>query len=175
MGIGPKPSVEADGEFLAHLPRPLCHHSPFLPLSYQVKLFCLVLANQSPESIWAIIGGQWVIDGAFVILVSTIYWWIVEIYTDNDILKNCEAAAIEAENGSDPKAKKLGHGFLMQTCKKLPVCRKRQVAHLVCLHYSDKQAEESFESTLSISSRQHYHRDSTEVAPAAGLTVTSPS
>ncbi len=135
----------------------------------QAKLFRLALANQSPESIRATIWGmvkhdhpdalvlrflrarKWDVDGALVMLVSTMHWRAVEMHVDDDIMKNGEAAAVEAENGSDPKAKKLGHDFLAQIRMGKsflhgvdkdgrPICLVR-----VRLHHQGEQAEESLE------------------------------
>ncbi len=73
------------------------------------------------------------------------------MHVDDDIMKNGEAAALEAESGSDPKAKALGHDFLEQIRMGKsflhgvdkagrPICIVR-----VRLHRQGEQAEESLE------------------------------
>ncbi|KAK3385099.1 phosphatidylinositol transfer protein CSR1 [Podospora didyma] len=136
----------------------------------QTKHFYDTLASQSPESIRATIWGmvkhdhpdalvlrflrarKWDVEKALVMLISTMNWRAQDMKVDEDIMKNGEAAALEAEkNAADPAAQKLGHDFLAQIrmgksfihgTDKLgrPICVVR-----VRLHKQGEQAEESLE------------------------------
>jgi len=135
----------------------------------QTKLFFDTLATLAPEAIRATIWGmvkhdhpdalalrflrarKWDVDKALIMLVSTMNWRASEMHVDDDIMKNGEAAAVEAEGGSDAKAAKLGHDFLAQVRMGKsflhgvdkagrPICIVR-----VRLHRQGEHAEESLE------------------------------
>jgi len=135
----------------------------------QAKMFHDALASQSPETIraaiWSMVkhdhpdalvlrflrARKWDVDKALVMLVSTMNWRAKEMHVDDDIMKNGEAAAVEAESSDDPKTKKLGHDFLAQIRMGKsflhgidkdgrPICIVR-----VRLHRQGEQAEESLE------------------------------
>ena len=135
----------------------------------QTKIFLDTLATLPPEAIRATIWGmvkhdhpdalalrflrarKWDVDKALVMLVSTMNWRASEVHVDDDIMKNGEAAAVEAEGGSDAKAAKLGHDFLAQVRMGKsflhgvdragrPICIVR-----VRLHRQGEHAEESLE------------------------------
>lgn len=135
----------------------------------QNKQFLDALANQSPESIratlWSMVkhdhpdalvlrflrARKWDINKALVMLISTMNWRAMEMHVDDDIMKNGEAGALEAENGPDGKSKTIGHDFLTQirTGKSLlhgidkngrPICIVR-----VRYHKPGEQCEEGLE------------------------------
>lgn len=135
----------------------------------QNKQFLDTLANQSPECIraalWSMVkhdhpdalvlrflrARKWDINKALVMLISTMNWRATEMHVDDDIMKNGEAGALEAENGPDGKTKTIGHDFLTQirTGKSLlhgidkngrPICIVR-----VRFHKPGEQCEEGLE------------------------------
>ncbi len=57
---------------------------------------------------------KWDVDKALVMLISTMHWRAKEMHVDDDIMVKGEAAAAEAESGSDPRPSGLGHDFLAQ-------------------------------------------------------------
>lgn len=135
----------------------------------QVKHFYDTLSTQSPEflrqTIWSMVkhdhpdalalrflrARKWDVEKALIMFISTINWRATDMKVDEDIMRNGEAAALAAENGSDPAAKTLGHDFLAQMrmgksylhgCDKQgrPICVVR-----VRLHKAGEQVEESLE------------------------------
>ncbi|KAK3321660.1 putative phosphatidylinositol transporter protein [Apodospora peruviana] len=136
----------------------------------QVKHFYDTLASETPESIrntiWTMVkhdhpdalvlrflrARKWDVEKALIMLISTMKWRAHEMKVDEDIMKNGDAAALEAEkNDSDPAAKKMGHDFLAQlrmgksyvhgTDKQgRPICVVR-----VRLHKQGEQEEASLE------------------------------
>ncbi|KAK0725302.1 hypothetical protein B0H67DRAFT_481503 [Lasiosphaeris hirsuta] len=136
----------------------------------QLKHFHETLASQSPESIrttiWSMVkhdhpdalvlrflrARKWDVEKALIMLVSTMNWRAQDMSVDDDIMKNGEGAAAEAEkNDSDPAAKRLAHDFLAQARmgksflhgvdkSGRPICHVR-----VRLHKQGEQIEESLE------------------------------
>ncbi|KAK0713137.1 putative phosphatidylinositol transporter protein [Lasiosphaeria miniovina] len=135
----------------------------------QTKHFYDTLASQSPESIrsttWGMVkhdhpdalvlrflrARKWDVEKALVMFISTMNWRAQDMKVDEDIMKNGEWAALEAEQSGDAATKKLGHDFLSQIrmgksyvhgVDKLgrPICVVR-----VRLHKQGEQAEESLE------------------------------
>jgi CRAL/TRIO, N-terminal domain/CRAL/TRIO domain len=135
----------------------------------QTKHFYDTLASQTPESIrstiWSMVkhdhpdalllrflrARKWDVEKALVMLISTMNWRAQELKVDEDIMKNGEGAALEAEKSDDPATKTMGHDFLAQIrmgksfvhgIDKLgrPCCYVR-----VRLHKQGEQAEESLE------------------------------
>ncbi|KAK1757217.1 phosphatidylinositol transfer protein CSR1 [Echria macrotheca] len=136
----------------------------------QTKHFYDTLASQSPESIratiWSMVkhdhpdalllrflrARKWDVEKALVMLVSTMNWRAQEMKVDDDIMRNGDEAAAEAEkDSSDPVRQRLGHDFLQQerigksfvhgTDKAgRPICFVR-----VRLHRQGEQVEESLE------------------------------
>ncbi|KAK3942080.1 Cral trio domain protein [Diplogelasinospora grovesii] len=136
----------------------------------QTKHFYDTLASQPPESIratiWSMVkhdhpdalvlrflrARKWDVEKALVMLISTMNWRSQEMKVDDDIMRNGELAALEAEkNATDPAAKRLGHDFLeqMRMGKSFvhgvdkegrPMCFVR-----VRLHKQGEQVEESLE------------------------------
>lgn len=135
----------------------------------QIKHFYETIASQSPESIratiWSMVkhdhpdalvlrflrARKWDVEKALVMLISTMNWRAQEMHVDDDIMKNGEAAAAEAEKGNDAAAAKLSQDFLAQIRmgksflhgvdkNGRPVCVVR-----VRLHKQGEQAEESLE------------------------------
>ncbi|PKS10863.1 hypothetical protein jhhlp_002620 [Lomentospora prolificans] len=98
----------------------------------QNKQFLETLARQSPESIretlWSMVkhdnpdalllrflrARKWDVEKALIMLISTMNWRATEMHVDDDIMKNGEGAAAEAEKSGDEAAKALGHDFLAQ-------------------------------------------------------------
>ncbi|KAM7207962.1 putative phosphatidylinositol transfer protein csr1 protein [Naviculisporaceae sp. PSN 640] len=135
----------------------------------QVKHFYDTLSSQSPEfirqTIWSMIkhdhpdalalrflrARKWDVEKALIMFISTINWRATDMKVDEDIMRNGEGAALEAENGSEGPAKTLAHDFLAQMrmgksylhgCDKQgrPICVVR-----VRLHKAGEQVEESLE------------------------------
>lgn len=135
----------------------------------QTKHFYDTLASQSPESIrqaiWDMVkhdhpdalvlrflrARKWDVEKALVMLVSTMNWRHKDMHVDDDIMRHGEAGAKQAEEGTDPAAKKMGHDFLAQARMGKsfihgvdkdgrPICIVR-----VRLHKQGEQAEESLE------------------------------
>ncbi|EOO02027.1 putative phosphatidylinositol transfer protein csr1 protein [Phaeoacremonium minimum UCRPA7] len=135
----------------------------------QTKHFFDTLASQSPETIratiWSMVkhdhpdalvlrflrARKWDIEKALVMLVSTMSWRSKDMHVDDDIMKNGEGAAVEAENSGEGEAKKLGHDFMSQIRMGKsflhgvdktgrPICVVR-----VRLHHQGEQCEESLE------------------------------
>ena len=135
----------------------------------QTKHFFDTLASQSPETIratiWSMVkhdhpdalvlrflrARKWDIEKALVMLVSTMSWRSKDMHVDDDIMKNGEGAAVEAENSGEGEAKKLGHDFMAQIRMGKsflhgvdktgrPICVVR-----VRLHHQGEQCEESLE------------------------------
>ncbi|KAK5662602.1 hypothetical protein OQA88_8516 [Cercophora sp. LCS_1] len=136
----------------------------------QIKHFYDTLASQTPESIrstiWSMVkhdhpdalllrflrARKWDVEKALIMMVSTMSWRAQEMKVDEEIMKNGDAAAAEAEkDGTDPVKQRLGHDFLHQarigksfvhgTDKQgRPICYVR-----VRLHRQGEQLEESLE------------------------------
>ncbi|KAK3689789.1 phosphatidylinositol transfer protein CSR1 [Podospora appendiculata] len=135
----------------------------------QTKHFYDTLASQSPESIrhtiWSMVkhdhpdalvlrflrARKWDVEKALVMLISTMNWRAQGMKVDDDIMKNGEGAALEAEDSSDPAAKKLGHDFLAQIrMGKSYIHGADKEGRPICfvnvrLHKQGEQAEESLE------------------------------
>jgi hypothetical protein len=98
----------------------------------QTKQFYDTLASQSPEllrsTFWGMVkhdhpdalvlrflrARKWDVDKALVMLISTMGWRAKEMRVDEDIMRNGEGGAAEAENGPDEAVKTLSHDFLAQ-------------------------------------------------------------
>lgn len=98
----------------------------------QTRQFHEALSNMSPDSIretlWSMVkhdnpdalllrflrARKWDVEKALVMLISTMNWRASEMHVDDDIMKNGEGGAAEAEKGQDGPAKVLGHEFLDQ-------------------------------------------------------------
>lgn len=98
----------------------------------QTKQFHDTLAQQSPESLratfWSMVkhdhpdalllrflrARKWDVERALIMMISTMNWRYSEMHVDDDIMKNGEAAALEASKGTDVAAKSLGEDFLAQ-------------------------------------------------------------
>ncbi|KAL1884145.1 hypothetical protein VTK73DRAFT_6814 [Phialemonium thermophilum] len=135
----------------------------------QTKHFFETLAHHSPESIratlWSMVkhdhpdalvlrflrARKWDVEKALIMLISTMNWRAHDMHVDDDIMKNGEGAAAEAEKGDDPVAAKLSHDFLAQMRmgksflhgadkEGRPICIVR-----VRLHKQGEQVEESLE------------------------------
>jgi len=136
----------------------------------QTKHFYDTLASQTPESIrttiWSMVkhdhpdalvlrflrARKWDVEKALVMLVSTMNWRAQEMRVDDEIMRNGDAAAAEAEKDTSDLAKqRLGHDFLQQarmgksfihgTDKSgRPICYVR-----ARLHKQGEQLEESLE------------------------------
>lgn len=135
----------------------------------QAQQFLDTLASQSPESIretmWSMVkhdnpdalllrflrARKWDADKALHMLISTMNWRATVMHVDDDIMKNGEGGAAEAEKGQDEAAKTLAHGFLAQIRMGKsflhgvdkagrPICFVR-----VRLHRQGEQSEEALE------------------------------
>lgn len=135
----------------------------------QAQQFLDTLASQSPESIretmWSMVkhdnpdalllrflrARKWDADKALHMLISTMNWRATVMHVDDDIMKNGEGGAAEAEKGQDAAAKTLAHGFLAQIRMGKsflhgvdkagrPICFVR-----VRLHRQGEQSEEALE------------------------------
>jgi hypothetical protein len=135
----------------------------------QTKHFYDTLATQTPDSIRETIWGmvkhdhpdalvlrflrarKWDVEKALVMLISTMNWRRDEMRVDDDIMASGDGAALEAEQGTDAEAKKMGHDFLSQIRmgksfvhgvdkNGRPICIVR-----VRLHKQGEQAEQSLE------------------------------
>lgn len=135
----------------------------------QAQQFLDTLASQSPESIretmWSMVkhdnpdalllrflrARKWDADKALHMLISTMNWRATVMHVDDDIMKNGEGGAAEAEKGQDVAAKTLAHGFLAQIRMGKsflhgvdkagrPICFVR-----VRLHRQGEQSEEALE------------------------------
>ncbi|KAL2106863.1 hypothetical protein VUR80DRAFT_6097 [Thermomyces stellatus] len=98
----------------------------------QTQQFHEALSNMSPDSIretlWSMVkhddpdalllrflrARKWDVEKALVMLISTMNWRATEMHVDDDIMKNGEGGAAEAEKGHDGPDKVLGHEFLDQ-------------------------------------------------------------
>lgn len=135
----------------------------------QAQQFLDTLASQSPESIretmWSMVkhdnpdalllrflrARKWDADKALHMLISTMNWRATVMHVDDDIMRNGEGGAAEAEKGQDAAAKTLAHGFLAQIRMGKsflhgvdkagrPICFVR-----VRLHRQGEQSEEALE------------------------------
>ncbi|ROT37911.1 CRAL/TRIO domain-containing protein [Sodiomyces alkalinus F11] len=135
----------------------------------QTQQFLDAIANQTPETlratIWSMVkhdhpdalllrflrARKWDVEKALVMMISTMNWRLTEMRVDDDIMKNGEAGAVEAEKKGEGDAKKLGADFMAQIRmgksflhgvdkSGRPVCVVR-----VRLHKQGEQCEESLE------------------------------
>jgi hypothetical protein len=136
----------------------------------QTQHFYDTLASMTPESIratiWSMVkhdhpdalllrflrARKWDVEKALIMMISTMSWRANEMKVDEDIMRNGDAAAAEAEkNATDPAEKRLGHDFLQQARigksfihgvdkTGRPVCYVR-----VRLHKQGEQVEKSLE------------------------------
>ena len=98
----------------------------------QTRQFHDTLAKMSPdairETLWTMVkhdnpdalllrflrARKWEVEKARVMLVSTMNWRATEMHVDDDIMKNGEGGAAEAEKGEEGPGKLRGHEFLDQ-------------------------------------------------------------
>ncbi|KAK4463310.1 phosphatidylinositol transfer protein CSR1 [Cladorrhinum samala] len=136
----------------------------------QTKQFYETLASQSPESIrdtiWSMVkhdhpdalvlrflrARKWDVEKAVIMLVATMNWRAAEMKVDEDIMRNGEGWAVEAEkDASDPAKQKLAHDFLAQIRKGISYvhgCDKQGRPLCIVnarLHRQGEQTEESLE------------------------------
>jgi len=136
----------------------------------QTRHFYDTLASMSPESIratiWSMVkhdhpdalllrflrARKWDVEKALVMMISTMNWRAKEMKVDEDIMRNGDAAAAEAEkNATDAAAKRLGHDFLEQARMGKSFIHGfdkvgRPVCYVRCrLHKQGEQVEESLE------------------------------
>ena len=96
------------------------------------KQFQDAMANLSPdairETVWTMVkhdnpdalllrflrARKWDVEKALVMMISTLNWRATEMHVDDDIMKNGEGAAAEAEKGAEGAAKVQGHEFMDQ-------------------------------------------------------------
>lgn len=136
----------------------------------QTKQFYETLASQSPESIrdtiWSMVkhdhpdalvlrflrARKWDVEKAVIMLVATMNWRATEMKVDEDIMRNGEGWAVEAEkDASDPAKQRLAHDFLAQIRKGISYvhgCDKQ--GRPLCIvnarmHKQGEQTEESLE------------------------------
>ncbi|KAK0649509.1 CRAL-TRIO domain-containing protein [Cercophora newfieldiana] len=136
----------------------------------QTQHFYDTLASMTPESIratiWSMVkhdhpdalllrflrARKWDVEKALVMMISTMAWRANEMKVDEDIMRNGDAAAAEAEkNATDPAQKRLGHDFLQQARIGKSFIHGvdktgRPVCYVRCrLHKQGEQVEESLE------------------------------
>jgi len=136
----------------------------------QTQHFYDTLASMTPESIrttiWSMVkhdhpdalllrflrARKWDVEKALIMMISTMNWRASDMKVDDDIMRNGDAAAVEAEkNATDPAAQRLGHDFLQQArIGKSFIHGVDKIGRPVCyvrcrLHKQGEQVEESLE------------------------------
>ncbi|KAL2751942.1 hypothetical protein ACRALDRAFT_2114838 [Sodiomyces alcalophilus JCM 7366] len=135
----------------------------------QTQQFLDAIANHTPDTLRATIWNmvkhdhpdalllrflrarKWDVEKALIMMISTMNWRLTEMHVDDDIMKNGEAGAVEAEKKGEGNMKRLAPDFMAQIrmgksflhgVDKFgrPVCVVR-----VRLHKQGEQCEESLE------------------------------